>query len=40
LVPGAVLDIPLYWQVNRLAAERLSALTQSVVATAKRALRR
>lgn len=40
LVPGAVLDIPLYWQVNRLAAERLAALTQNVVASAKRDLRR
>lgn len=38
LVPGAALDVPLYWQVNRLAAERLSSLTQSVVATAKREL--
>lgn len=38
LVPGAPLDVPLFWQVNRLAADRLSALTQSVVATAKREL--
>ena len=38
LVPDAPLDVPLFWQVNRLAADRLSALTRSVVATAKREL--
>ena len=38
LVPQAVVDVPLFWQVNRLAAERLSGLTQSVVSTAKREL--
>ena len=34
LVPGAVLDVPLFWQVNRLAADRLSALTRSIIETA------
>jgi LysR family transcriptional regulator (chromosome initiation inhibitor) len=38
LVPKAIVDVPLFWQVNRLAAERLSGLTQSVVTTAKREL--
>jgi LysR family transcriptional regulator (chromosome initiation inhibitor) len=38
LVPKAVVDVPLFWQVNRLAAERLSGLTHSVVGTAKREL--
>jgi len=38
LVPGAHLDIPLYWQVNRLAADRLAGLTRNIVATARRAL--
>ncbi|MBA8837777.1 LysR family transcriptional regulator ArgP [Ochrobactrum sp. RH2CCR150] len=38
LVPGTPLDVSLYWQVNRLAADRLSDLTQQVVATARREL--
>lgn len=38
LVPGAVFDIPLFWQVSRFAADRLSGLTQSIVTTAKREL--
>jgi LysR family transcriptional regulator (chromosome initiation inhibitor) len=38
LVPGATLDRPLFWQVNRLAAARLSGLTRSVAAAARRAL--
>jgi LysR family transcriptional regulator, chromosome initiation inhibitor len=38
LVPGAALDRPLFWQVNRLAAEHLSALTRSVLATARKSL--
>ncbi|MDZ5650191.1 LysR family transcriptional regulator ArgP [Nitrospirillum sp. BR 11828] len=38
LIPGAVLDVPLFWQVSRLAAEQLSALTRSVVAIARREL--
>jgi LysR family transcriptional regulator (chromosome initiation inhibitor) len=38
LFPGAPLDRPLFWQVNRLAADQLSGLSRSVLATAKRAL--
>jgi LysR family transcriptional regulator, chromosome initiation inhibitor len=38
LVPGAVLDRPLFWQVNRLVADPLSDLTRHVVATARRQL--
>lgn len=38
LIPGLPLDIPLYWQVNRLAADQLSGLTNEVVATARRCL--
>lgn len=38
LVPGAVLAVPLFWQVNRLAADRLSDLTKGIVTTAKREL--
>ncbi|GAA0542825.1 LysR family transcriptional regulator (chromosome initiation inhibitor) [Rhizomicrobium palustre] len=38
LAPGAVLDVPLYWQVSRVAADRLSALTQNVVTTARKEL--
>ncbi|GAK71714.1 transcriptional regulator ArgP [Agrobacterium rubi TR3 = NBRC 13261] len=35
LMPETPLDIPLYWQVNRLAAERLKPLTQAVVDMAR-----
>lgn len=38
LIPGAVLDVPLHWQIGRLAADRLSRLTRSVVETARRDL--
>ena len=38
LMPGASFDVRLYWQVNRLAADRLSDLTQEIVRTAKRTL--
>jgi LysR family transcriptional regulator (chromosome initiation inhibitor) len=38
LIRGAVLDVPLFWQVNRLAADRLTALTRSIVETAGREL--
>lgn len=38
LVPGATLDRPLSWQVNRLAAYHLSDLTRHVLATARRDL--
>lgn len=39
LRPQTPLDIPLYWQINRLAADRLAGLTREVVAAAHRALR-
>lgn len=38
LMPGTSLDTPLFWQVNRLAAERLAELTRAVVETARRLL--
>lgn len=38
LVPGTPLDTPLFWQVNRVAAERLADLTRAVVETARRLL--
>lgn len=38
LVPGAPHDVPLFWQVNRLAADRLGELTRNVVETARREL--
>lgn len=38
LLPGQYLDVPLFWQVNRLAADRLADLTRAVVATARREL--
>jgi LysR family transcriptional regulator (chromosome initiation inhibitor) len=38
LVPGTPVDVPLFWQVNRLAAPSLGALTRAVVATARRTL--
>lgn len=38
LVPGMVLETPLFWQVNRVAAERLADLTRAVVETARRLL--
>ena len=38
LVPGASLERPLYWQVNRLVAGPLSDLTRNVLATARREL--
>lgn len=40
VVPGTPLNIPLYWQVNRLAAERLGVLTSHVVETARGVLLR
>ncbi|ERM01149.1 hypothetical protein Q644_23185 [Brucella intermedia 229E] len=36
--PDTALDIPLFWQVNRLAADRLAGLTQTVLTTARREL--
>lgn len=38
LIPDTALDIPLFWQVNRLAAERLAGLTQTVLMTARQEL--
>ncbi|MDR3495218.1 MAG: LysR family transcriptional regulator ArgP [Ancalomicrobiaceae bacterium] len=38
IIPGASFDVPLYWQVNRLAADPLALLTRQVVATAGREL--
>ncbi len=35
LIPDTALDIPLFWQVSRIAADRLSKLTQSIVTTAR-----
>ena len=40
LVPGAVLDVPLFWQVSRLTADRLSALTREVIRVAREELER
>lgn len=38
LMPGTPLDVPLFWQVNRLAAEQLGGLTREVVETARQEL--
>lgn len=38
LVPDAFLDIPLYWQINRLAADQLTQLTAAVSQAAKASL--
>lgn len=38
LIPGTVLETQLFWQVNRVAAERLADLTGAVVETARRLL--
>ncbi|MGV3574536.1 MAG: LysR family transcriptional regulator ArgP [Devosia sp.] len=38
LVPGATLDVSLYWQVSRLAAGQFSDLTNAVVEAARREL--
>ncbi|WP_062115748.1 LysR family transcriptional regulator ArgP [Aureimonas sp. AU40] len=38
LLPGRPYDTPLFWQVSRLAAERLTPLTRAVVDTARREL--
>ncbi|KQR73309.1 LysR family transcriptional regulator ArgP [Rhizobium sp. Leaf341] len=39
LVPDTPLDVPLFWQINRLAADQLTALTRAVVDVAHKALR-
>lgn len=38
LVPGTKLARPLFWQVNRLAADQLATLTSCVIAAAREAL--
>lgn len=38
LVPGAVVEVALFWQVNRLAAGQLSELTNRIVGAAKGSL--
>lgn len=38
LVADTPLDVPLFWQINRLAADRLVDLTRAVTAAAKREL--
>lgn len=38
LMPGTPLDVPLYWQVTRLAGEQLSGLTKAVAEAARRSL--
>lgn len=35
LIPDTPLDVPLYWQMNRLAADRLADLTHEVTTVAK-----
>lgn len=39
LVPGRVIDTPLYWQINRISADLLKELTASVLRSAGRRLR-
>lgn len=38
LIPGTPLDVVLYWQISRLAADRLAGLTQKVIEVARRSL--
>lgn len=38
LIPGKILDVPLFWQVNRLVADRFSDLTDKIVTKAKHEL--
>jgi LysR family transcriptional regulator (chromosome initiation inhibitor) len=38
LAPATPLDVPLYWQVNRLAADLLAPLTRAVEAAARKGL--
>ncbi|MCD7108988.1 LysR family transcriptional regulator ArgP [Rhizobium sp. DKSPLA3] len=35
LIPDTPLDVPLFWQINRLAADQLTTLTRAVVDTAR-----
>lgn len=38
LAPSMGLDVPLYWQVNRMAADQLSGLTKAVIGAARTVL--
>lgn len=38
LVPGRVFERKLFWQINRLVADQLHALTQSVLTVARQKL--
>lgn len=38
LIPSTPVDVPLYWQVSRLAASQLESLTREVVAAGRREL--
>lgn len=38
ILPARPLDVPLYWQVSRLAADQLSSLSQAVIETARQQL--
>jgi LysR family transcriptional regulator (chromosome initiation inhibitor) len=38
LVPGSRIDTPLYWQINRIAADRLEPLTRQIVSAARQQL--
>lgn len=38
LVPEQAVDVPLYWQISRIAAERLSGLTRAVMDVARERL--
>lgn len=38
LMPGSTLDVPLFWQVSRLAEASLAGLTREIIATARREL--
>ncbi|MBB3391546.1 LysR family transcriptional regulator (chromosome initiation inhibitor) [Rhizobium sp. BK275] len=38
LISGTPLDVVLYWQISRLAADRLTGLTQKVIEVARRSL--
>ncbi|AJC79740.1 chromosome replication initiation inhibitor protein [Rhizobium etli bv. phaseoli str. IE4803] len=40
LVPDTPLDVPLFWQINRFAADRLADLTREVISVAGRNLRK
>jgi len=35
LCPGQFIDVPLYWQINGIAAQQLTDLTNCIVTTAR-----